>query len=257
MRRARAVFTRDRLSINFVRQAGFQGEIHEASDVALRLPYRKPEPRTPEGPIRVGLNISGLLFNGGYDRANMFGLKADYPRAMRRLAGALAGDESRGAAGGPVELHLVSHVISEGEAVENDYRAAECVAAGIPGAVVAPRFASPSEAKNYIAGLDFFTGSRMHACIAAFSAGVPSVPLAYSRKFEGLFGTLGYGATVDCRSAGEEEIVSAVLDGLKQRRVLAAKTAPALEEGLRRLGIYESFLAELFFELAADQEVAE
>ena len=42
----------------------------------------------------------------------------------------------------------------------------------IPGTVLAPRFSTPSEAKTYIAGLDFFMGARMHACIAAFSSGV-------------------------------------------------------------------------------------
>ena len=62
-----------------------------------------------------------------------------------------------------------------------------------PRAIVAPAFRTPVEAKSYIAGMDFFAGARMHACIAAVSSGVPVYPLAYSRKFNGLFvETLGY-----------------------------------------------------------------
>jgi hypothetical protein len=33
----------------------------------------------------VGLNVSGLLFMGGYNLDNMFGLKSDYPDLMRAL----------------------------------------------------------------------------------------------------------------------------------------------------------------------------
>lgn len=65
-------------------------------------------------------------------------------------------------------------------------------AAEFPGSVLAPAFASPSEAKSYIAGMDFFMGARMHACITALLSGVPVVPMAYSLKFEGLFGSLDW-----------------------------------------------------------------
>jgi len=72
----------------------------------------------------------------------------------------------------------VSHVISERFVVEDDYRIAQKLAEEFPGTIVAPRFRNSSEAKSYISGLDFFCGSRMHACIAAFSSGVPVVPVA-------------------------------------------------------------------------------
>ena len=56
-----------------------------------------------------------------------------------------------------------------------------------PNLFLAPFFLSPSEAKSYISSMDLFLGARMHACIAAFSAGVPVLLLGYSRKFSGLF----------------------------------------------------------------------
>src|SRR5690606_38493929 len=145
------------------------------------------------GPVRVGLNVSGLLMAGGYDRGNMFGLRMDYPALVREIVGRFRAHPDG------CELHLVAHVIPHGTdagealaGLEDDHRAARALAAEFPGVVVAPAFRTPSEAKSYIAGLDFFMGARMHSCIAAFSAGVPVVPMAYSRKFAGLFGSLGY-----------------------------------------------------------------
>ena len=91
-------------------------------------------------------------------------------------------------------------------AVEDDLTANKTLAEEFPGVIVAPRFEGPSEAKSYISGLDFFCGSRMHACIAAFSSGVPVLPIAYSRKFAGVFGSLGYDRIADAKTQTTEQI---------------------------------------------------
>ena len=57
-----------------------------------------------------------------------------------------------------------------------------------------------SEVKWCISKLDWFVGSRMHATIAALSSGVPCAAIAYSRKFRGVFATLGV-AVMATRSA--------------------------------------------------------
>jgi polysaccharide pyruvyl transferase WcaK-like protein len=238
IRRCEAVFTRDALSTAFLREAGYTGPVGEATDVALRLPYAAPVPRPPGGPVRVGINVSGLLMNGGYTGRNMFGLKADYPALMHALV-------RRFAALPGCEVHLVPHVISDGQPVEDDHRASVALAAEIPGVVVAPRFGHPSEAKSYIAGLDFFLGARMHACIAAFSSGVPVVPIAYSRKFAGLFGSLGYGETLDCQTLPAEEIEARALAAFERRDALRSSAAAALARGLEKLGPYEDCLVGL------------
>ena len=80
------------------------------------------------------------------------------------------------------EVHLVSHVQSEIQEVEDDRRVASRLANDFPGVIASPLFNSPSEAKSYIAGMDYFVGARMHACMAAFSSGVPVTPMAYSRQ---------------------------------------------------------------------------
>lgn len=83
----------------------------------------------------------------------------------------------------------------------------------------------------------------MHACIAAFSTGVPVVPLAYSRKFNGLFTSLGYHWLADGKVLTTTQAVQAILDGFKRRRTLDIDIARAMGIVEQRLNHYESFLA--------------
>jgi polysaccharide pyruvyl transferase WcaK-like protein len=245
LRASAIVASRDRLSAEAARALGAERVI-EASDVALRLPYDPPGPRRP-GPPRVGLNVSGLLMNGGYTRRNMFGLTLDYPALMRDIIRAFLAHPDG------CEVHLVPHVITPRGWIEDDVTVCLALAEALPGPIVAPEFATPSEAKSYIAGLDFFAGARMHACIAAFSAGVPVVPMAYSRKFEGLFGTLGYRRTVDCTAETQGAILAKVIAGYDDRATLAAETRAALALGQQKLGLYEAALGALMRERLAEK----
>jgi polysaccharide pyruvyl transferase WcaK-like protein len=239
---ATIVCTRDQLSTEYVGQLGYHGDVTEATDVALVLPF-EPAERPSAGCLRVGVNVSGLLFNGGYTRDNMFGLCVDYRRLVRELIGSLVSRDD-------CEVHLVGHVISRDLAVEDDHRVAEALSEAFPGTIVAPSFTSPCEAKSYIATLDFFCGSRMHACIAAFSSGVPVVPLAYSRKFVGLFATLGYDETIDLRSETVEAVVARVQDALGRLDAIRGRLSACMEEGQARLRLYETALAACLRELS-------
>ncbi len=250
MRRARLVAARDTLSTRFAREMGFRGRLIEATDVAFRLPYDRPAPRSADsasgGPVRVGINVSGLLLNGGYTRDNMFGLKADYPALMREALGFFS---DRARCGADCEVHLVSHVIAPLDSVESDLAAGRALAAEFPGTIVAPTFATPSEAKSYIAGLDFFTGARMHACIAALSSGVPVLPMAYSRKFAGLFGTLGYDHIADCKAETAPEILAKLGAAFENRASLKAEAERASAGALARLAVYEDAVRSLIAEI--------
>ena len=97
--------------------------------------------------------------------------------------------------------------------IENDYAVSFNLQqeSGNPNLILSPLFLSPVDAKSYISGMDFFMGARMHSTIAAFSSGVPVVPMAYSRKFNGLFiDTLGYNHMVDLKVDSEEEVLNKV-----------------------------------------------
>ena len=88
------------------------------------------------------------------------------------------------------------------------------------------------ELKWVIGQCDWFCGTRMHACIAALSQGVPSTSIAYSDKTAGVFETAGVeDGVVDPRVARGPQIVQQTLQGLDRR----AQTAAALREQLPRL----------------------
>jgi polysaccharide pyruvyl transferase WcaK-like protein len=245
MRLCKVVASRDAKSTAAARDLGCD-KVIEACDVAMRLPYDPPAPREG-GPVKVGINVSGLLMGGGYTGKNEFDLQMDYPSLMRELITWFQ-DHSEGC-----EVHLIPHVIvREGKMVgEDDYTASQKLVEEFPEAVLAPAFNSPSEAKSYIAGMDFFMGARMHACIGAFAAGVPVVPMAYSRKFEGLFGTLGYGYTVDCTSQSAADIRAAIEAGFANRDTLAAEAKVAYAKGREKLAVYENALRDTVQDIVA------
>ncbi len=90
----------------------------------------------------------------------------------------------------------------------------------------------------------------MHACIAAFSSGVPVLPMAYSRKFAGLFGTLGYGACADCKADSEEEILAKLKTAFETRNDLRVEAATAFAAGLCRLRVYEDAVHNCLAEIS-------
>ncbi|MEM9342243.1 MAG: polysaccharide pyruvyl transferase family protein [Pseudomonadota bacterium] len=237
MNGAKLVVTRDAPSTGFVKDMGVTSPLIEVTDVAMGLPFDSPAPRDA-GPLKVGLNVSGLLFNGGYTRSNQFGLKSDYPALIRRIAGHFTAMEN-------VELHFVGHVQSEMQEVEDDQRVGEALAAEFEGSIAAPVFQSPSEAKSYIAQLDFFMAARMHAAIAAFSSGVPVIPMAYSRKFIGVFGTLGYDNVADCKADTDDEIFTRITEGFEARADLTAQVAAGMAKVEDRLDSYVARAADL------------
>lgn len=243
MRAATKVFARDGLSKQYLDQLGIKGNADEVIDVAFRLPFT-PQPPKADGRVHVGVNVSGLLFNGGYTQNNQFGLKVDYKKLVLALLDHLAARTD-------VVVHLVGHVISHDFAVEDDYRVLQELQRSYPTFVVAPRFASPSEAKSYISGLHFFTGARMHACIGAFSSGTPVVPMAYSRKFNGLFESLGYKHIADLKNHDTEQALQVVLAGLDNRARLKAEVDRGNETAQSKLQRYEDYLVELFQGLKA------
>ncbi|WP_298259256.1 polysaccharide pyruvyl transferase family protein [uncultured Litoreibacter sp.] len=242
LKRAVLVAARDDHSTAAVRRLGVTRPVITASDIALQLPVEGNVPVWTR-PV-IGVNVSGLLMAGGYTGRNQFDLRADFVGTMHELIAQLLGLPER------PEVVLVPHVISPSMPSEDDMNAALTIQSRIPEVTVAPAFKSPSAAKAFISSLDFFVGARMHSCIAAFSSDVPVVPLAYSDKFVGLFGSLGFDATLDCRTLGSEALVQSVLSGFRNREALARQVQIARMIGEERLGDYIDGLTRVIGEVA-------
>lgn len=207
VRNTSLVFARDDISFQVGKEFGV---CHLGTDVALSMPYSTV--REVSDKIKVGINVSGLLWNGGYTRDNQFSLAHNYKDYINELIENFLSIES-------IEIHLVSHVIATSpvQQIEDDYTACIEVAELFPSCIVAPRFTNPIEVKNYISSFEYFTGARMHATIAAFSTGVPVTPYAYSRKFKGLYTTLGYGNVLEAKELSLNNAIKMNLDHFNNR----------------------------------------
>ena len=71
------------------------------------------------------------------------------------------------------------------------------------------------------------------------------VPLAYSRKFSGLFAAVGYPLVGDCTKQGEAELVALTLDAVERRAELAAAAQRSNHVAQERLEVYSAYLMSL------------
>lgn len=212
---ASCCMARDKQSYDYVKiNISEQQKIAEYIDVAFFMPYEKIEQESEY--THVGLNISSLLWHGGYTRDNQFGLKCDYKKLVQEIINYFLSLEN-------TKVHIIPHVVEGERGIENDYEVSYDLwhEYNNSNLVLAPFALGPIEIKSYIAGMDFFMGSRMHATIGAFSSGVPVIPMAYSRKFNGLFkDTLQYDAMVDMKVQDTNEIMAVIKEGFNKRTEL-------------------------------------
>lgn len=223
---AKCVMARDKQSVDFVKELIPSCNVSEIIDVAFFLPYKKK--MFDSSFIHVGLNVSALLWQGGYTKNNQFGLKCDYQKLIREIIKYFLTIDS-------VKVHLIPHVVSGERGIENDYAVSYdlCEEFNNPNLILAPLFLDPVIAKGYIAGMDFFMGARMHSTIAAFSSGVPVLPMAYSRKFNGLFvDTLGYQHILDLLKENDGAL-NIVSENLKNREQLKEEIYGAMNKIVR------------------------
>jgi polysaccharide pyruvyl transferase WcaK-like protein len=242
LKRSSVVIARDETSRQ-VAQAlvGKSKEVWLSPDVAFSLEAVRPKnvqvDPSLEGPVAagtIGINVNGLMYNGGYTRKNMFGLKLDYRGFLPDVIAALLAEH-------PGELWLVPHTYGPPESVESDPEACRKVREALPEPLqrrvrIVTGVYDAHEIKGVIGQFDFLIGSRMHACIAALSQGVPCVGVAYSRKFEGVFDSVGmHGWVVDGRTAENSQAVATVLDLYRKRNTVRESLSENAEKARARL----------------------
>ncbi len=164
----------------------------------------------------IGVNISGLLYMGGYTRANMFGLKIDYPELINEILNFLLTDPK-------TYILLIPHVFGTDQNSENDVVVIDQIFLKYQNSFPQRLFKvsgnyNQNEIKYIIGLCDFFIGSRMHACIAALSQNIPAVAIAYSQKFIGVLETLSLKNLVaDPRSMEKSQILNLIHEVFSQR----------------------------------------
>ena len=195
-----------------------------STDLAFGLPFDAGALELPRaGTPQVGLNASGLLYDDSLENTvKAFELSVDYREFVHHVVEGLLAD---GCA-----VHLIPHVGA-------DVDVNRVLAERYPAVVAHPLADTPVDAKNLICHMDVLIGSRMHATIAALSSGTAVVPVAYSRKFAGLFGGVGYDHVVDLATCATEGAVETVLAAARDWQGLARDAARARTAAEGKLGI--------------------
>ena len=205
LKNAKTVCTRDEMSAEMINKLTGQ-KPEDFTDIAFMLPYNQTEKKEKS----VGINVSGLLWNGGYTGNNQFGLKVDYREYITNIIKYLQENGYR--------AYLIPHVITKSkENVENDITAIEEIQKMFEGVVASPEFKNPIEAKEYIASMEFFIGSRMHSTIAGVSTKVPTVAFSYSRKFEGLYENIDYPYVLNAKELTTDEAFEKTIEYINNR----------------------------------------
>lgn len=206
LKKAYRVYARDELSKVAVEKLAHRTDVHQTVDIAFALPYNRDQYKIKcDRKIKIGFNPSGLLWAGGYNRNNQFSMTLDYPTYCINLLKGLMEN-------GKYEIYLVPHVLyTDLSCADNDMVACEELKKKFPELIMAPWFDTPMDAKSFISNMDIFIGSRMHATIASFTSGVVTIPVSYSRKFEGLFNSVGYPYVVSGTKVSTEKAIQDTL----------------------------------------------
>ena len=232
---ATAVYSRDQSGIDYVKgilnSGNENGKIKFLPDVGFVIDadarnsteadfLKKIKSRNK---VLVGLNISGLLSRYSRIGDNKFALQVDYSGLVSSIVELMMRNKH-------IVLLLVPHVIPPaGVEADNDLIACREVYERIKHKYDNRVFLIEGQQNHngvkYIIGLcDFFLGSRMHACIAALSQGIPAIGLAYSKKFRGVFESVGVEElAVDMRRQGQDEILGIIEDAFEGRDAIAKR----------------------------------
>lgn len=213
IKKSHLCFSRDGLSAENMKKCGCNN-INIATDLAFALPFDKSLYNFSYDKLKIGINVSSLLWN---EWSSNIELKTDYKDYIRQIITYCTELTDS-------EVHLIAHVIdsNNSDSQENDFSVCKMLHNDFPNTVLAPKFDNPIYAKSYISNMDVFIGARMHATIGAISSGVATVPFSYSRKFEGLFNSLNYPYVISATKISTEDAVNCTKEYIKNRDKLKA-----------------------------------
>lgn len=233
IQKASAVFTRDQISKDYIKRISNVDPILTC-DIAFCLPYKHQNKSNIRIPHRIGFNISGLLVSNRIENTPTESKKTVYDEFVDRVLRYLILKS--------YEVHLIGHVIA-------DYPINNIMKEKYPSVILAPEFDNPMDAKSYISSMDLFIGSRMHATIAALTSNTPVVPVAYSRKFAGVFEGIQYPYIVDLQKEDTDHAVQDIINRIENYDDTKSATEKsyliAMKEKIECLHVYDKVISEL------------
>ena len=226
------VISRDQASADYVKTFSDK-KVYVTTDLAFALPYRKQNRLSDK--ICVGLNISSLLLSNKTESTQRnFEIKTDYDQYVLNVLDFLKNHADT------YKTFVIPHVGKDGGMqFKAEYPEIQFIDA----------FEDPIAAKSFISAMDVFIGARMHATIAAYSSGVATIPVAYSRKFKGLYDVLSHRFVVDLQSLSTEEAVRVTLDYISKWESIKSSSSVGYaifaKENKRNESLLKEYLEDL------------
>lgn len=240
IKKAYRVYARDSISRKYAYKIS-KRQVFDTVDLAFSLPYKQKIGEYKSEKRKLGINISGLLWQGGFNRDNQFNLKTDYQEYCKRII-EYYGEKD-------IEIHLIPHVTVAGDKnrviPDGDIGVCEELHRLYPYTYLSPIFDSPIEVKEYIASMNWFIGARMHSTIAAFSSGVITIPFAYSRKFQGVFNDLDYPVYIDGKILDTNEAIEKTIEFIDRSKELGIIQKDAMKIVNDKLEYFRNELKEI------------
>ncbi len=253
LKKAIAIYSRDESGVEYVKQLlnDENRNVQFSPDVAFVL---EPKLLTNDPLITklqqaadktiVGINVSGLLY-GNYPIKTRFNINNNYQELLQKIINLFLAKPD-------VVIVLVPHVFVNLSHVESDMAACADIYQQFkdeyPDRILLVENKLDHRQIKYIIGFcDFFMGSRMHSCIAAISQYIPTMGIAYSDKFTGVFESAGIGNLItDLRTETTQQILDSLQDIFAKRTITAEKlriTVPQIKEKV--IGLFNRIEKEL------------
>ncbi|WND03278.1 polysaccharide pyruvyl transferase family protein [Temperatibacter marinus] len=168
----------------------------------------------------IGINVSGLLWNDPQNAREQFSLKANYKKTLIKLIHNFAEKTDR-------PILLIPHVMPE-DKTENDLVACQSLKTSLPEEIskrvfIISEYIAPQTLKGVINECCWFTGSRMHATIAALTSETAVSNMAYSVKSKGVFAHYNNQNEVyDMRELSTDALVDQLFKSFENRQKIKA-----------------------------------
>jgi len=231
LRRSFLIYARDKESAAYASNLlgnDSKNKVYFCPDIAFTMQAMKVNNPEVNPPINenlahplIGINVNGLMYNGGYTRGNMFGLKFDYKLFVKNVVKRLLTETT-------AHILFVPHAFGPPGNINNDPDACRDVFQSIINESngrlhLVTKVYNQSEIKDIIGTCDFFIGSRMHACIAGLSQMIPTIGVAYSKKFRGVFESIGVtDMSIDAREVDMDIAIDRILAAFNRRSDIKA-----------------------------------
>lgn len=174
------IFTRDYNSYVLLKNNNIKSIL--TPDIAFYLPFK----RLRRNIRYIGINISGLIWNNIYNLTD----SGNYKKIILESIDFFIKNNKK--------VFLISHVnsVKKNTLLDDDYHICKIIKTEYypnnKNVEVVDEFQNPIAAKTFCTKLNFVIASRMHFCIASISSNTPTIALAYSSKYSGVFKVINF-----------------------------------------------------------------